>query len=1285
MKGLCVLVSYLGCCFQAGGQSGIITTVAGSDWAFPTNVTVALNSPLGPMASVAVDAQGNVYAADTGNNLVVRVTPAGALRIVAGNGTAGYSGDGGPATSASLMLSDGYQAGVALDSAGNLFIGDVGNHRVRKVSVTGVITTVAGDGGSGFSGDGGLATSASLGSPTSVAVDVSGNLFVLDMNVRRVRRVSAVGIITTIAGNGNVGFSGDGGPAVSASLNYPSGIALDQSGNLFIAEIYNRVRKVSAGSGVITTIVGNGTFGFSGDGGPASSALVNEPFGLATDASGNLFIADSGNNRIRKVSANGLITTVAGTGDGGGLTTFAGDGGPATSAWLNEPSGVAVDASGNLFIADSGVDGGNDRIRKVAVNGVITTVAGNGVFRFSGDGGPASSAQLRQPSGVAVDAFGSLFIADCDNKRIRKVSPSGLISTVVGNGNYGFSGDGGPATAASLRIPWSVAVDGSGNLFIADVLANRIRRVSASTGVITTIAGNGGWGLAGDGGLATSASLNYPYAVTVDASGNLFIADTYNHAIRKVSPNGVITRVAGNGTAGFSGDGGPATSAQLNSPDAVAVDASGNLFIADSQNYRIRKVSANGVITTVAGNGSTVVSGDGAPATSAGIGPAAGIVVDPSGNLFIAASLDEVRMVARATGIIATVAGGGTGGLGDGGPATSSRLRYPVGLALDALGNLFIADAGNNRIRKVIVSSAVNTKPSINPGGVVPVYSPASAIQPGEWVSIYGTNLASSTAAVTENYPTTLGGTSVTIHGKAGYLWFVSPTQINLQAPDDTTIGPVPVVVTTPAGTATSTVTLAQFGPSFSLLDGRHVAGVILRSNGSGAYGGGTYDIIGPTGLSMGYPTVAAKPGDVLALFAVGLGPTNPPVPAGQAFSGAAPVTYPVNLLVNNLTVIPSFAGLTGQGLYQINLTLPAGLGTGDVPLVATVGGVRTPSGAVISLQPAAIAPRMQSLTLSPSSVVSGGTVSGSVVLSAAAPVGGAVVALSSSSSTASVPATVTVPSGATAATFTISTGTVSSNETVTITASYGGTSARAILTVGPPSNSQCTNISGNWSASESGSMTITIVVAGESDTETDSISGRGSVTITQNGCSIQYDPISLSGLIGSNLTSAQLASLRRNGTVSGNNVSVAGMLALIDTVTGAENGITFTDVSSNLMTASGQVTGNVITLNATGKFVASGTISIEGQTASFTVTISTSSIATFNWASGVRPSSAVTSMTGLRNDAGLAGSVITASSGAPLAIGVEPDWAAFSPAAQARIRARLRDALKQALVLGDR
>jgi uncharacterized protein (TIGR03437 family) len=581
-----------------------------------------------------------------------------------------------------------------------------------------------------------------------------------------------------------------------------------------------------------------------------------------------------------------------------------------------------------------------------AKGGIITTVAGNGYAGFSGDGGPATSASLDFPAGVAVDGSGNIFIADTFNYRIRKVYPNGTITTVAGNGIQGISADGGPATSASLIYPQGVAVDALGNLFIADLW--RIRKVSTS-GIITTVAGNGYAGFSGDGGPATSAQFLKAVGVAVDSSGNLFIADYDNNRIRKVSANsGIITTVAGIGVGvgGFSGDGGPATSAWLASPTGVAVDASGNLFIADYGNNRIRKVSTTGIITTVAG---PVLVYVGSYGVYLELVPQ-GVAVDASGNLFIADIAGGVIEKLSTGGSMTTVAGNlnALGYSGDNGPATSASLRAPSGVAVDASGDLFIADTQNNRIRKV---SASLPPPSITSGGIVPVYSTVATIQPGEWVSIYGTDLGSSTVTWTGNFPMSLGGAGVTVNGKSAYLWFVSPTQINMQAPSDTTTGPVPVVVTTASGTFTSTVTLAQFAPSFSLLDSKHVTGIILRSNGSGAYGGGTYDILGPTGNSLGYPTVAAKAGDTVELFAVGLGPTSPAVLAGQAFSGSAPTTNSVSLLINSVNVVPTFTGLSSAGLYQINLIVPVGLGTGDVSLVATVGGAKTPPNVLISLQ----------------------------------------------------------------------------------------------------------------------------------------------------------------------------------------------------------------------------------------------------------------------------------------------------------------------------------------------
>ncbi len=502
-----------------------------------------------------------------------------------------------------------------------------------------------------------------------------------------------------------------------------------------------------------------------------------------------------------------IIRTIAGNGTEG----FSGDGGLATSASLNLPNvnvsnaadSVVVDVSGDLFIVDTN----NSRIREVSPSGIITTVAGNGCCGYSGDGQLATSAALTYPQGVAVDSSGNIYIADTGNNVVRKVSTSGIITTIAGRfGQVGFFGDGGPAVASLLYAPAGVAVDGSGNLFIADTVNNVIRKITASTGNISTVAGTTTQGFAGDGAAATMAELYLPTGVFVDASGNLFIADRGNNRIRKVSTGGTITTVAGNGTGVSSGDGGTATAAGLPSPTSIALDASGDIFVAVPLNSRIREVSAGGTITTVAGEGVA-------------------------------------------------------GFFGDGGAPTNALLNHPAGVAVDASGDIFIADTGNNRVREVSASSA--PPPSITSGGVVAVDSTVATIQPGEFVSIYGTNLGpASPATWTGIFVTTLGGTSVTIDGNPAYLTYAGPTQINAQAPNDsnTTSHTVNVAVTTGGGTTTSTVTLAQFAPSFLLFDSKHVTGIIVRTDGSGSQGEGTYDLLGPTGNSLlGFPTVCRR------------------------------------------------------------------------------------------------------------------------------------------------------------------------------------------------------------------------------------------------------------------------------------------------------------------------------------------------------------------------------------------------------------------------------------------
>jgi sugar lactone lactonase YvrE len=674
----------------------LISTVAGGG---PDGV-VATNGNLGGPRGVRTDGFGTVYIAvafQSQSDRILRMDTSGQLTVVAGGGidNGGFRGDGGPAREANL-----YAPIVATpDVFGNLLIADYFNHRIRKVNAsTGVITTVGGTGVPGFSGDGGPAINAQLSYPASVAVDLSGNIFLADSGNNRVRRIDgSTDIITTVAGDGLFGFSGDFGPATSARLNDPIDVAVDAFGNLFIADYGNHaIRRVDVETGIITTVAGTGVAGFSGDGGPATAAQLNGPSGVALDGDGNLFIADSNNQRIRRVDAvTGNISTVAGN----GMIGFSGDGGPATTAKLAFPYSIAVD-QGNLYIADYN----NYRLRLVDGGGNISTVAGNGSTNFCCDGYPATSASLFGPEGAAVDPNGNLIITDSSNNRLRMVDTSGNVSTIGGTGVAGYGGDGGPAINGQFNYPQNVVLDTAGDVFFCDYNNNRIRRVDASTGIVTTVAGTGVAGFSGDGGLATSARINAPNGLAIDASGNLFIDDSSNRRIRKVdAATGIITTIAGNGATGFSGDGGRATLASFSDFTAgVAVDPSGNVFIADLHNNRVRRIDVDtDIITTVAGNGSAGVGGDGGPATSAAVGQPYGLAVDFFGNLYIG-QVNNNRVRRVQLGIITDYAGNGQYGYsGDGGVPNGAALAGPSYLSVDPTGTLYVPMVNDGRVRVI--------------------------------------------------------------------------------------------------------------------------------------------------------------------------------------------------------------------------------------------------------------------------------------------------------------------------------------------------------------------------------------------------------------------------------------------------------------------------------------------------------------------------------------------------------------------------------------------------------
>ena len=896
-----------------------------------------LRSPNG----VAVDGAGNLYIADSWNARIRKVDSAGVITTVAGTGERGFSGDGGPATAAALDR----PSGVAVDGAGNLYIADSWNARIRKVDSAGVISTVAGTGSFGFGGDGGPAVDARLFYPQGVAVDGAGNLFIADSLNERIRKVDSAGVISTVAGTGVFGFGGDGGPAVDARLFSPQGVAVDGAGNLFIADSGNhRIRKVDA-AGTITTIAGSGetrfSGGFSGDGGPADEAQLSDPFGVAVDGAGNLYIADSGNHRIRKVDAAGTITTIAGSGEtgffGGG---FSGDGGPADEAQLSDPFGVAVDGAGNLYIADSG----NHRIRKVDAAGTIITIAGSGETGFfgggfSGDGGPAVEAELRDPSGVAVDSAGNVYIADVGDHRIRKVDSTGTITTIAGTGEFGFSGDGGPAVEAELYDPAGVAVDSAGNLYIADTGNGRIRKVD-STGTITTIAGTGEFGFSGDGGPAVEAELYDPAGVAVDSAGNLYIADTGNQRIRKIDSTGTITTIAGTGEYGFSGDGGPAAVARLAFPNGVAVDSAGNLYIADSGNRRIRKIDSTGTIITIAGTGEFGFSGDGGPAIQAALYLLSGVAVDGAGNLYIADTGNQRIRKIDSTGTITTIAGTGEYGFsGDGGPAAVARLAFPNGVAVDSAGNLYIADSGNRRIRKLTPGGG-STPP--NPIAVLNAASFTPGAAPGSLQSLFGERLALETAAASElPLPEALGGVRIEIidsteAAHAVQLLYVSPGQINFLTPSEATPGAAVLRLTREGEEPVeSALTISVAAPGLFSANGTGegigaITALRVAADGSRSTPA-VFRFEAGGGRVVGVPLDLGDEGDrvFLTLFGTGI-------------RGAGGATG-VQTMIGDREVPVLFAGAQSgfAGLDQVNIgPLPRSLaGAGEINVVVTAAG----------------------------------------------------------------------------------------------------------------------------------------------------------------------------------------------------------------------------------------------------------------------------------------------------------------------------------------------------------
>ena len=758
---------------------GIIDTLAGGGLGdgFPSEV--ASVEPDG----VSVGPDGAIYIAESSRNRIRRIDPdSGFIETFAGIGSEGFAGDGGAAVAARLQFPTSADA----DAAGNVYIADQSNHRIRRVAPNGIITTVAGSGTPGFAD--GNALSARLYFPRTVSVDSSGNVLIAEPFNHRIRYLNvAAGTITTVAGTGVGGFNQDGIAATQAKLQLPSGVAALTNGAFLIADQGNhRIRKVDGG--IIHTVAGNGTSGYGGDGGSATSARLSYPNGVSQRADGAIAIADQNNHRVRLVSPSGTITTVAGTGAAG----YNGDSIAGSQASLNRPAGVAFDGS-DCVIAD--LD--NVRVRVLdncAGNGAIATLAGIS-DSFRGDGWPALAGVLEGPADAIEDPAGNIYIADSADNRIRRIRTNGIIETFAGTGQPGFAD--GPAAQAMFKQPQRLAFDAQGNLLVLDNGNRRLRRVGLSDLRVTTVAGTGDWGSTGDNGPATNATFMFPLGLTVDGAGRIYIADGSARRIRVIH-NGTITNFAGTGVATGAIDGpggnpadnlgdlGSALSATFIAPSDVAVDGGGNVYVTDLTAHLVRKIDAAGTIRTIAGTGIGTGRidgaggdpddnlGDGGPGPLASVNTPVGIDVTANGDVFIADQANRRLRLIR-NGIITTIGGNGivtwsldgesgnpADDLGDGEQLAAATFMALTSVYVDPQGNALVTDSQSARLRAIAGS-----------GGPPPSATPSFTRTP-TWTPVAPPPTATNTWTPTRT--NTPAAASVSASGRITYYTNGSPS-----------------------------------------------------------------------------------------------------------------------------------------------------------------------------------------------------------------------------------------------------------------------------------------------------------------------------------------------------------------------------------------------------------------------------------------------------------------------------------------------------------------------------
>ena len=712
------------------------------------------------LTGVAVDGAGNVYVADYNNHRIRKITTSGVVSTLAGS-TQGYTD--GTGTSAKFDS----PTGVAVDGAGNVYVADQVNHRIRKITTSGVVSTLAGSTQGNTDGTG---TSAKFYYPYGVAVDGAGNVYVADQYNHRIRKITASGVVSTLAGS-TQGYTD--GTGTSAKFSSPTGVAVDGAGNVYVADYVNhRIRKITT-SGVVSTLAGS-TYGYTD--GTGTSAHFNYPIGVAVDGDGNVYVGDDNNHRIRKIgqatcttpttpslsaspdsicNGNSSTLTVSGSknaastwkvysgGCGTGLvdsitgtgTTLSVSPTSTTNYYVREEGCVTAGSCGTTVVTVTAASyntitvtvcdtytspsgrhtwfgtgiykdtipnaAGCDSILTINLTVIATPIVTVSTLAGSTQGytdGTGTSAQFDLPAGVAVDGAGNVYVADEYNHRIRKITASGVVSTLAGS-TQGYTD--GTGTSAQFSYPTGVAVDGAGNVYVADQSNHRIRKITTS-GVVSTLAGSASGYTDGTG---TSAKFAYPTGVAVDGAGNVYVADRYNQRIRKITASGVVSTLAGSTQGNADGTG---TSASFDNPSGVAVDGAGNVYVADRSNHRIRKITTSGVVSTLAGSTYGYTDGTG---TSAQFSYPYGVAVDGAGNVYVADLYNHRIRKITASGVVSTLAGNGTYGYTDG-TGTSAQFSYPTGIAVDGAGNVYVGDYVNHRIRKITLSagSAETTK-----------------------------------------------------------------------------------------------------------------------------------------------------------------------------------------------------------------------------------------------------------------------------------------------------------------------------------------------------------------------------------------------------------------------------------------------------------------------------------------------------------------------------------------------------------------------------------------------